>query len=103
MKPLLFLLLPLASAITAAAAPPAPQPYGNGTITRDSSGRTAITTRYGNGTITRFTGGNAKPQTWVTSPYGRGSISRGPGGRTLVTTPYGAKPTSGQKISPYRK
>jgi hypothetical protein len=89
--------------ITAAADTPAPQPFGSGTITRDSSGKTAITTRYGLGTMTRISGGSAPSQTWITTPYGKGSVTRTSTGRTLITTPYGSQPASGRKISPLRR
>lgn len=50
-------------------------PYGNGTRTTDSQGRTYTTTPYGNGTRTTGPGGSS----YQTSRYGNGTVTKGTG------------------------
>ena len=47
--------------------------FGDGYITRTSSGQTYTTSKFGDGTITR----DGKGNTWTTSKFGDGSITRG--------------------------
>jgi len=60
--------------------------FGDGYITRTSSGQTYTTSQFGSGTITRDSKGN----TWTTSKFGDGAITRGPDGQTVTTSKFGS-------------
>lgn len=85
MKTILFLLLTAHCSLLGTLDAEPARPFGAGTITRTSDGRSAITTRYGNGTITRFSDGT----TATTNRYGNGSLTRFSNGSTAITSRYG--------------
>lgn len=68
--------------------------YGNGTITRDSTGRTWTTAPYGNGTRTTGPTGTA-----TTTPYGNGTITRTSG---VVPPARPCTPTTSKPMTPVK-